>query len=69
MSQEKCEKEVNRCLIVFDSIPDWYKTQEMCVSKNSFLIVLCPDRYKTQKMFEKDVDDSLAALVCYKQND
>ena len=41
----------------------------MCVSKNSFLIVLCPDRYKTQKMFEKDVDDSLAALVCYKQND
>ena len=22
MTQEKCEKEVNRCLIVFDSIPD-----------------------------------------------
>ena len=66
MTQEKCEKEVNRCLIVFDSIPDWYKTREMCVSKDCFLIVLCPDKYKTQKMCEEDVDDSLAALVCYK---
>ena len=38
----------------------------MCVSKDCFLIVLCPDKYKTQKMCEEDVDDSLAALVCYK---
>ena len=25
-----CDKAVNRCFFVFHSIPDWYKTQEMC---------------------------------------
>ena len=37
---------------VFNSIPNWYKTQEMCgrvVSEDLFLIVYCPDKYKTQK--------------------
>ena len=50
---------------VFDSIPDWYKTQEMCervVSENSFLIVPCPYKYKTQRMCDEAVDDSLEAL-------
>ena len=35
---------------VFDCIPDRYKTQEMCdrvVSEDHFLIVYCPDQYKT----------------------
>ena len=57
---------------VFDSIPDWYKTQEMCdrvISKESFLIMLCPDKYKSQRICEEDVDDSLPALACYKWND
>ena len=27
-----------------------------------FLLVYCPDKYKTQRMCDKSVDDSLAAL-------
>ena len=60
-----CDKAVNRCFFVFDSISDWYKTHEMCdkvVSKDSFLIVYCLDKYKSQRMCEEAVDDSLAAL-------
>ena len=57
---------------VFDSIPDWYKTREMCdrvVSENLASIVYCPDKYKTQRMHDKAIDDSLSThlqLVCYK---
>ena len=50
---------------VFNSIPDQYKTQEMCdvvVSLNPFLIIYCPDEYKIQRMCDEAVDDSLAAL-------
>ena len=50
---------------VFDSIPNQYKTHEMCdrvVSENPFLIVYCPDKYKTQRICDEAVDDSLAAL-------
>ena len=50
---------------VFDSIPDQYKTQEICdivVSSYPFLIVYCRDTYKTQRMCDEAVDDSLAAL-------
>ena len=52
---------------VFESIPNQHKTQETCdsvVSKNPFTVVyyLCPYRYKTQKMYDKAVDDFLAAL-------
>ena len=32
------------------------------VSKDHFLIVYCPDKYITQKMADKAVDDFLAAL-------
>ena len=42
-----------------------YKTQEICgivVSLYSFLIVYCPNKYKTQRMCDEAVDDSLAAL-------
>ena len=49
---------------VFDSIPDWYKTQEICdrvVSEDPFLIVYFPDKYKTQRMCDEAVDDSLGA--------
>ena len=38
---------------VSDSIPDWYKTQEKSdkvVSEDPFLMVYCPDKYKTQTM-------------------
>ena len=65
MTPEMCDKEVNRCFFVFDSIPDRYKIQEMCdrvVSEDPFLIVYCPDKYKTQRMCDETVDNSLAAL-------
>ena len=32
------------------------------VSKNPFLIVYCPDNYKTLRMCDEAVDDFLAAL-------
>ena len=32
------------------------------VSENPFLIVYCLDEYKTQRMCDKAVDDSLASL-------
>ena len=53
--------------IVFDSIPDWYKTQEMperVVSEDPSLILLLFrfDKYVTQRMYDEAVDDSLAAL-------
>ena len=39
-----CDKAVDRCFFVFDSIPDQYKTQEMCgrvVYEDPFLTVYC----------------------------
>ena len=50
---------------VFDSIPDQYKTQEICdivVSLYPFLIVYCPDKYKTQRMCDEAADYSPAGL-------
>ena len=50
---------------VSDSVPDWYKNQEMCdrvVSEDPFLIVYYPGRYKTQRMCDEAVDDCLAEL-------
>ena len=49
----------------FDSIPDWYKTQEMSdrvVSEDPSLIEYCLDKYITQRMCDEAVDDFLAAL-------
>ena len=45
-----CNKAVDRCFFVFDSIPDQCKTQEMCdrvFSEGPFLIVYCSDKYIT----------------------
>ena len=50
---------------VFDFIPNKYKTQEMCygvVSEDPFSIMCCHDKYKTQRICDEAVDDSLAAL-------
>ena len=52
-------------IFVFDSILDWYNTQKMRhshVSEDPFPIVYIPNRYKTQRMCEKVVDDCAAAL-------
>ena len=65
MTQELCNKTVNRCFFVCDSFPDQYKTQEMCdkaVSEDPFLLVYCPDKYITQKICDEAVANSLATL-------
>ena len=52
-------KAVDTCPFALDSVPDQYKTQEMCdrvVSKKSFMLKYCLDRYKIQEMCDKDVD-------------
>ena len=62
---KKCVIKQSIDVFVFDSIPDQYKTQEMCdrvVSEDPFLIVYCPDKYKTQEICDEAVDDYLAAL-------
>ena len=51
--------------VLFDFIPDQYKTQEICdlvVSLYPFLKLHCPDQYITQRMCDEAVDDSPAAL-------
>ena len=60
-----CDKAVNSYFFLFDSIPDWCKTQEMCdraVSDYPFLIVYYPNKYISQKTCDEAVDDSLAAM-------
>ena len=58
-------KKVIDVFFIFDSIPGQYKTQKICdivVSLYLFLIVYCPDKYKSQRMYDEAVHDSLAAL-------
>ena len=63
---KKCViKQLIDVFFVFDSIPDWYKTQKICdrvVSKDPFLVLYCPDKYKTQRVYDEAVDNCLAAL-------
>ena len=35
---------------------------DIAVSEDPFLIVYCPDKYKTQKLCDEAVNDSLPAL-------
>ena len=47
-SKYVCNKAVDRCFFVFDSIPSQYKTLGMhdrVVSEDTSLIVNCPDEY------------------------
>ena len=49
---------------VFDSVPDRYKTEELwniVVSKDALILIYCPNRYKTQKIYDEARDDCLAA--------
>ena len=53
-----CDKAVDICSFVIDSVLDQYKTQEMCdkvVSKDPFMVKYCLDRYKTQEIRDKAV--------------
>ena len=45
-----CNKAVNRCFFVFNSIPNSYKPPEMSdrvVSEDPVLITYCPNKYIT----------------------
>ena len=53
-----CNKSVDTCPFVFNSVPDRYKTQEICykaVSKDPFMLKYCHDRYKTPEKRDKAV--------------
>ena len=55
-TQKMCDKAVNRCFFVFDSIPDQY---------NPSLIVCCPDKYKTQRIFDRvPYEDNFLIVYC-----
>ena len=52
-TQEMCDKAVDTCQFVSDSVLDWYITQllsDKILSENPYLLRYCPDKYKTQKM-------------------
>ena len=60
-----CYTAVHRWFLVFDSIPDQNKTQEICdmlVSLYPFLIVHYSNKYITQRMCDEAANDSLASL-------
>ena len=51
---------------MFDPVPDWYKTQEMCgkvVSEDPFMLIYCSGRYKTQKMCDEAVSEDPFMLI------
>ena len=67
-SQKMCNKDVNSCPSVLNSVPDHYMTQEMrdkVVSKEPLMISCCPDRYKPPhppKMCDKPFNSYLLEL-------
>ena len=51
----------------FDSIPDCYKIQEMrdrTIFDDTFILVYCLDKCKTQRMCDEAAEDCLASLKC-----
>ena len=55
----KCDKAVDNCPFIFDSVPDQYIAQEMCekvVSKKSLILKYGSDKHKSQKISDKAVD-------------
>ena len=62
---KNCDKAICNYAHASEFVPDCYKTQQMCervVSTDRFMLIQCPNRYKTQKMRDKAVDNYLAAL-------
>ena len=62
-----CDEAVDTCLFVFDFVPDWYKTQEICdcdkvALKASFMLKYYRDRYKNKQMCGKAVHTFLPTL-------
>ena len=60
-----CDEVVGTCPFLFNSIPDWYKTQKMfdkAFPEDPLMLKYCLDRHKTQEMCDKAVDDFLPTL-------
>ena len=60
-----CVKAGYTCPFIFDSVPDQYKTQEVCnkaASHDPFMLKSYLDRYNSQKVCDKNVDDFPPAL-------
>ena len=58
------DKSVDTCLLVHDSVPDQYLTQELwdnVVPEDPFLLKFCHDKYKTQEVCDKAVDSHILA--------
>ena len=73
ISLKKCV--IKLLIILFDSIPDRYKTQEICdkvVSEKHFMLKYCLGRHWIQEMCDKAADACVPALPgwlqirCYK---
>ena len=56
------DKAVNTCPSTIEFVPECYKTKECEIDVILFMIINCPDRYKTQRMFDEATDDCLATL-------
>ena len=64
-AQKMCDKVVNICPFILDSVPDRYMTQELRdkdVSEDPFMLKCCHDKYKIQEMCDKAIDSCLLAL-------
>ena len=58
-TQKMCVETVDTCPLLFDSVPDWYNSQERhdkVVSQDPFMLKYCLNRYKTQEMCNKAAD-------------
>ena len=58
-------KQLIDVFFVFNSIPNQYKIQEMSdrvVFEDPFFIVYCPDKYKTQRMYDETADNTQLKL-------
>ena len=59
-TEEICYKAINRFFLYLILFP--INTKEIVLSLHMFPIIYCPDKYKTQKMYDEAVDDFLEAL-------
>ena len=59
-----CDKAVDDFPFVFDSVPGWYITQELCDScfQEPLMLKYCPVIYKTQEICNEAVNSCLLAL-------
>ena len=60
-----CKNVIKKLPFVIRSIPDWYKTQEMCdkvILENEGTFMFVSECYKNQKMCNKAIDNYADAL-------